>query len=218
MLDKLTRRILRTRRRPVQMAAALCARRLARTLTRCSFGPPSTGTAAPPACCSRSTWISRGRPGPCRIVDCCALILSGQFRLRGALGRGLPEVHRVVLEAGYELFNTPTPIRNWSILAAALSRRGTISCPALGGMGRGTGRGDRALPGGGGAASWVRDAGIPVPHFGKAGTRDLYSILEDQRLVYSTSLLAPRSGRFGLPSGGGTSLEIPVIPAPGIVS
>ena len=56
--------------------------------------------------------------------------------------------------------------------------------------------------------------GFRAPHFGNVDPDDLYGILAAQGMTYSTSMLAPRARRYGLPMWRGGILEIPVTTCP----
>jgi len=142
--------------------------------------------------------------------------LGASFACVGRWVKDYPDAHRAVLEKGYELFNHtyshPELVnssehfvsarddlnpRRWDELSQSEKEEEIRRCQDIVGEILG-----------------YRMRGFRAPHFGNVEPAELYPLLEGLKLDYSTSMLAPRAARLGLPVASGGLLEIPVTTCP----
>jgi len=142
--------------------------------------------------------------------------IGANFACVGRWVEDYPDVHRAVLEKGYELFNhtyshpelvnSPDHFvseredlspRKWQDLSLPEKEEEIRRCQECVGEILG-----------------YRMRGFRAPHFGNVEPEELYPILKGLELDYSTSMLAPRATRLGLPVTSGELLEIPVTTCP----
>ena len=217
-LTRLIQRILRTHSRPLQIGLQLFARRLSRRMDR-EFSRAEINWNGHPSCLLLSFDVdfpedALALPG---IVETMRdFSIKSSFACVGRWVEDYPDPHRVVLDGGHELFNhsyshpelinSPQHFvssrddfnpRSWHALELEEKEAEIHRCQET----------VRAILN-------YRMEGFRVPHFGNVESGDLYPILEKTGLRYSTSQLAPRSDRFGLPIWKGSVLEIPVTTCP----
>jgi len=142
--------------------------------------------------------------------------IGGSFACVGRWVADYPAEHRAVVEHGQEivnhsfshpeLLNAPGKFvsvrddltdRRWGELNLAEKAQEVVEC-------------QRAVF----ETLGCRPRGFRAPHFGNVDPSDLYGILQSEQMVYSTSVLAPRGERLGLPVWRGDVLEIPVTTCP----
>ncbi len=142
--------------------------------------------------------------------------IGASFACVGRWVQDYPQAHQAVIEAGYELFNhsfshpelinSPDHFvsfrddlneRRWHELSLPEKKREIYRCQEI-----------------------VRQRlgydmqGFRAPHFGNVQIDELYPVLEELGLSYSSSKLAPRGNLLGVPVMEGTVLEIPVTTCP----
>ena len=152
-----------------------------------------------------------------QIVDqLSALNGRASFAVVGRWVEDYPDEHRAIVEGGHELVNHsyshPELVnapgrfvsrredlndRKWEALSieergAEIERCQRVVAETLG----------------------VTMTGFRAPHFGNVDPRPLYPILNNLNLHYSTSMLAPRGRKLGLPVMEGDVVEIPVSTCP----
>lgn len=142
--------------------------------------------------------------------------IRASFACVGRWVEEFPDAHRAVVDGGHELVNHsyshPELVnapgrfasrradlndRRWEALSLAERAAEIEGC-------------QRAVA----LTLGVAPRGFRAPHFGNVDPRPLYPVLAALGLAYSTSMLAPRGRRFGVPVYEGTVLEIPVTTCP----
>ena len=218
MRSILSRRLLSSRSRLVQVAAQPFSGWLARTLDR-EFARAGIDWNGRPSCLLLSFDVDFPEDAlalPSIVEKLRPYPIQASFASVGRWVEDYPEPHQAVLEAGYELFNhtyshpelvnsprhfvsfrddfNPVPWRGLSLEETYAEIR---RCQETVGQILG-----------------YEMKGFRVPHFGNARPDDLYPFLGKIGMVYSSSLLAPLGERFGLPVWKGRILEIPVSTCP----
>ena len=217
-LDRLLRRVLATRSRPVQILGQAMARPLSATMDR-AFRDSGIDWNGHASC----LLLSFDCDFPEDVLALPALLelmhdyeVGGSFACIGRWVSDYPDQHRAVLEHGQEIlnhsFSHPELVnapgrfvsvrddlteRRWGQLTLPEKEREVVECQRviLDVLGH-------------------RARGFRAPHFGNVDPDDLYGILESEGMIYSTSVLAPRAGQYGLPVWRGRVLEIPVTTCP----
>ncbi|MFC1525538.1 polysaccharide deacetylase family protein [Candidatus Latescibacterota bacterium] len=142
--------------------------------------------------------------------------LAASFACIGRWVQDYPDEHRAVTEAGHEvlnhtwshpeLVNAPGRFvshrsdlnpREWPELSAEEQRQEVALCHEVV---------EKVLS--------YQMRGFRAPHFGKVSAEAVYPWLEELGLAYSSSVLATRGRRFGMPVWEGKILEIPVTTCP----
>ena len=218
MLDWLTRRILRTRWQPAQMAAQLVARKLSRTLDQ-AFVREAVDWNGRRSCLLLSfdcDFPEDALALPEIVRTLQKHPLKASFACVGRWVEEYPDAHRPILDAGYELFNhsyshpelvnSPQHFvscrddfnpRPWDKLSQAERVEEIRRCQEV----------VQTVLG------W-RMRGFRAPHFGNVRSADLHPLLADLGMHYSTSLLATQGEEFGMPFWKEGILEIPVTTCP----
>ena len=142
--------------------------------------------------------------------------LKASFACIGRWVEDYPEEHRTLVESSHEVFNhtyshpelvnapgrfvsfrSDLNERHWHELSLGEKREEIARCQRVVGDVLG-----------------FEMRGFRAPHFGKVDVDEIYDILAELGLSYSSSALASRSARLGLPVWRGDLLEIPVTTCP----
>lgn len=218
MLTAFKRRLLRTRSRPVQIFSQFLRGSLNRSMERV-FADEGIDWNGHASCLLLSFDVDFPEDAmalPEIVEQLGQYSIGANFACVGRWVEDYPDVHRAVLEKGYELFNhtyshpelvnSPDHFvseredlspRKWQDLSLPEKEEEIRRCQECVGEILG-----------------YRMRGFRAPHFGNVEPEELYPILKGLELDYSTSMLAPRATRLGLPVTSGELLEIPVTTCP----